>query len=429
MTNSPGIEMMEPSPRSPSPEPGRVKARTAHSIADSEDSPSPRSPSKIAVKALGPRCFRKTVPPPSSLLEEPTPRSPMIVNDRIGKAPAAAKESLSLKPFLKSFFSANRNENGKLPLKKPKIPPLPKVFESFPDQDDSEIIFNLHTRSKWFTPAPLKIDQKLSPSESDFHHQKPIKLVVGPLVGGVPAWWERLRDALLEYEDVNLIHVTGNTKNVNAQALAKQILDLVGNYEQQETPPRKNPVESMHMIAVGWGVQVCSFVGKFSDGRLAQITAFNPKPRWTTEDEDEASKNHSQLDRTDAQFVEVISSLPDREDQGHLNFYINSDRLDAEDPSPIRVYIESFKKRSSPSSSSIAYSCPGSFDHFATGKWAWCFLGKVGGDGASKCALLGPRSVEWKNRMVHHQKVFGFHQVCARMFMNTLSEEPFFGEF
>ncbi|KAJ7402866.1 Lipase member H-A [Pitangus sulphuratus] len=128
--------------------------------------------------------------------------------------------------------------------------------------------------------------------------------------GSPPAWLGDMRDLLLSSEDINLIIVDWNrgatTVNyITAVENCRKVAEILKNYIDQMLEHGAS-LDSMYMIGVSLGAHVAGFVGQKYNGKLGRITGLDPAgPSFTHEPLD------GRLDRSDAQFVDVIHSDTD----------------------------------------------------------------------------------------------------------------------
>ncbi|XP_042315847.1 lipase member I isoform X2 [Sceloporus undulatus] len=181
----------------------------------------------------------------------------------------------------------------------------PNCAESFSDRDDYNLTASIH----------LNVTKK---TIIIIHGYRP--------TGAPPVWIDKIKDLLLERENVNIIIVDWNrgatTMNYpSAVSNAKKLVDILKNMIDQM---RENgaSLDSIYMIGVSLGAHVAGFVGKAYNGKIGRITGLDPAgPSFT------GKLPHERLDYSDAQFVDVIhtdiDALGYRKPLGNIDFYPN----------------------------------------------------------------------------------------------------------
>ncbi|KAH0624905.1 hypothetical protein JD844_032806 [Phrynosoma platyrhinos] len=144
--------------------------------------------------------------------------------------------------------------------------------------------------------------------------------------GSPPVWIDKIKDLLLEREDVNIIIVDWNrgatTMNYpSAVSNAKKLVVILKNMIDQMLENGAS-LDSVYMIGVSLGAHVAGFVGKAYNGKIGRITGLDPAgPSFT------GRLPHERLDFNDAQFVDVIhtdiDALGYRKPLGNIDFYPN----------------------------------------------------------------------------------------------------------
>ncbi|NWR12049.1 LIPHA Lipase, partial [Paradoxornis webbianus] len=144
--------------------------------------------------------------------------------------------------------------------------------------------------------------------------------------GSPPVWLGDMKRLLLSSEDVNLIIVDWNRGATTVNYIAAvencwKVAEILKNYVDQMLVGGAS-LDSMHMIGVSLGAHVAGFVGQKYNGKFGRITGLDPAgPSFNREPPER------RLDRTDAQFVDVIHSdinvLGFKKPLGTIDFYPN----------------------------------------------------------------------------------------------------------
>ncbi|NXH19320.1 LIPHA Lipase, partial [Bucco capensis] len=164
--------------------------------------------------------------------------------------------------------------------------------------------------------------------------------------GSPPAWLGDMKKFLLFSEDINLIIVDWNrgatTVNyITAVENCRKVAEILKNYIDQMLVDGAS-LDTMYVIGVSLGAHIAGFVGQKYNGKLGRITGLDPAgPSFTREPPER------RLDRTDAQFVDVIHSDTDalgfRKPLGTIDFYPNGGKDQPGCPQTVFSGIEYFK--------------------------------------------------------------------------------------
>ncbi|KAK2540982.1 Lipi [Columba guinea] len=144
--------------------------------------------------------------------------------------------------------------------------------------------------------------------------------------GSPPAWLGDMKELLLSSEDINLIIVDWNrgATTVNyiiAVENCRKVAEILKNYIDQMLVDGAS-LDTIYMIGVSLGAHIAGFVGQKYNGKVGRITGLDPAgPSFTQQPPEE------RLDRTDAQFIDVIHSDTDalgfKKPLGTIDFYPN----------------------------------------------------------------------------------------------------------
>ncbi|XP_030325198.1 lipase member I isoform X2 [Calypte anna] len=144
--------------------------------------------------------------------------------------------------------------------------------------------------------------------------------------GSPPGWLGDIKELLLFSDDINLIIVDWNrgatTVNyITAVENCRKVAEILKNYVDQMLVNGAS-LNTIHMIGVSLGAHIAGFVGQQYNGKIGRITGLDPAgPTFTGVPPDR------RLDRTDAQFVDVIHSDTDalgfKKPLGTIDFYPN----------------------------------------------------------------------------------------------------------
>ncbi|KAM4608631.1 phospholipase A1 member A isoform 2-T2 [Polymixia lowei] len=190
-----------------------------------------------------------------------------------------------------------------------------------------QVQYLLLTRRNPGCASVFSQDTQTHTQPSLFNASLPTKIIVHGYraLGSKPSWVEKLAQALLRAEDVNVVVVDWiygasfayNLVVENYKEVAVQISILIN---QLQTHGCK--LESFHFIGVSLGAHVAGFVGTLFEGKIGRITGLDPAgPMFKGAD------RFGRLDPSDALFVEAIHtdsdyfgiSIP----VGHVDFFLN----------------------------------------------------------------------------------------------------------
>lgn len=206
--------------------------------------------------------------------------------------------------------------------------------DEFTDLDLSHAIIgtNVKIRLLLYTRANVTCGKLLShtnlSTNPHFNLSKPTTFIIHGYrpTGSPPMWVNKIRELLLEREDVNLIVVDWNygAANVNyfkavenTKTAAENLTAFIELMQKQGAS-----LSTIHMIGISLGAHISGFVGANLMGSIGRITALDPAgPQFT------GTSTDQRLDSSDAQFVDVlhtdIDALGFREPLGHIDFYAN----------------------------------------------------------------------------------------------------------
>ncbi|XP_027766802.1 lipase member H-like, partial [Empidonax traillii] len=181
-------------------------------------------------------------------------------------------------------------------------------------------------------------------------------------------------------------------------------------------------LDSMYMIGVSLGAHVAGFVGQKYNGKLGRITGLDPAgPSFTHEPPD------GRLDRSDAQFVDVIHSDTDalgfKKPLGTIDFYPNGGTDQPGCPNTVFSGIQFFKcdhqravflflaslKRKC---DIITYPCE-SYSDYKRGKCVDCDAFQP-----MSCPVLGYHADRWKKWLIAKNSP-------TRAYFDTSDQDPF----
>jgi len=205
-------------------------------------------------------------------------------------------------------------------------------------------------------PIPLDYTDVKANLPPHFNHELPLKFIIhGFSENGEEEWEQKMKNALLDAEDCNVIivdwengaglpewipkavemplylHAVGNTRLVGRQ-IALLVINLGDHFDTEPMSNKmsKKIAQNTHVIGHSLGGQIAGYAGehlRLMNHNLARITGLDPAgPLY------EATDAELRLDPTDADFVDVIHSNADRflvgglgsyERQGEVDFYPN----------------------------------------------------------------------------------------------------------
>ncbi|KFQ34761.1 Lipase member H, partial [Merops nubicus] len=244
--------------------------------------------------------------------------------------------------------------------------------------------------------------------------------------GSPPAWLGDIKELLLSSEDINLIIVDWNrgatTVNyITAVENCRKVAEILKNYVDQMLVDGAS-LDTMYMIGVSLGAHIAGFVGQKYDGKLGRITGLDPAgPSFTREPPER------RLDRTDAQFVDVIHSDTDalgfKKPLGTIDFYPNGGMdqpgcpqtvfsglqyFKCDHQRSVFLFLSSLKRRCN----IITYPCESYLD-YKRGKCIDC-----GAFQPMSCPVLGYYADRWKKMLIPRNSP-------TKAYFDTSDQDPF----
>ncbi|XP_031554827.1 pancreatic lipase-related protein 2-like isoform X2 [Actinia tenebrosa] len=210
------------------------------------------------------------------------------------------------------------------PFKRPLVP--------FPNPADLiGTKYRLYTRASPLKSSIIDDTDDAKLLKSGYDGQKRTILIVHGFVehGQIP-WMNRIRQALLQKEDANVIQVDWykgakipyETATANTRMVGAQIFELI-NFLNNRTD---NTPSSFYIVGFSLGAHIAGYVGRrIKDSgsiKLGRITGLDPASVFFVEEHRDV-----RLDPTDADFVDVmhtdIDFLGSYTQSGHVDFYPN----------------------------------------------------------------------------------------------------------
>ncbi|XP_042666680.1 lipase member I [Centrocercus urophasianus] len=244
--------------------------------------------------------------------------------------------------------------------------------------------------------------------------------------GSQPAWLGEMKKLLLSSGDINLIIVDWNrgaTTVIYTAAVdnCRKVAEILKNYVDQMLAAGAS-LNTMYMIGVSLGAHIAGFVGQKYKGKLGRITGLDPAgPLFT------GVLPEDRLDRTDAQFVDVIHTDADalgfKKPLGSIDFYPNGGMdqpgcpqtvfsgfqyFKCDHQRSVFLFLSSLKKRCN----IIAYPCA-SYSDYKRGKCHDCEVFQP-----LSCPVLGYYADSWKKQL-------NLRNSPTKAFFDTSDEDPF----
>ncbi|KAM6145143.1 lipase member I [Phoenicopterus ruber ruber] len=244
--------------------------------------------------------------------------------------------------------------------------------------------------------------------------------------GSPPAWLGDIKKLLLASEDINLIIVDWNrgATTVNyiiAVENCRKVAEILKNYIDQMLVDGAS-LDTMYMIGVSLGAHVAGFVGQKYNGKLGRITGLDPAgPSFTREPPE------GRLDRTDAQFVDVIHSDSDvlgfKKPLGTIDFYPNGGMdqpgcpqtlfsglyyFKCDHQRSVFLFLSSLERKCN----ITTYPCD-SYSDYKKGKCVDCEAFQP-----MSCPVLGYYADRWKNMLIPKSS-------STKAYFDTLAQDPF----
>ncbi|NXJ15460.1 LIPH Lipase, partial [Odontophorus gujanensis] len=244
--------------------------------------------------------------------------------------------------------------------------------------------------------------------------------------GSPPAWLDDMKKLLLSSGDINLIIVDWNRGATNviystAVENCRKVAEILKNYVDQMLAAGAS-LDSMYMIGVSLGAHIAGFVGHNYKGKLGRITGLDPAgPLFT------GAPPEDRLDRTDAQFVDVIHTDADalgfRRPLGSIDFYPNGGMDQPGCPQTVFSGFQYFKcdhQRSvflflsslKMKCNITAYPCA-SYSDYKRGKCVDCEVFQP-----MSCPVLGYYADSWKSQLI-------LRNSPTKAYFDTSDSDPF----
>ncbi|XP_056450480.1 lipase member H-like [Gadus chalcogrammus] len=243
--------------------------------------------------------------------------------------------------------------------------------------------------------------------------------------GSPPVWLLPMAELVLEREDRNVVVVDWNygAANIDYFRSVRNSKDTATNLTAFIRTMQEHgaSLDSIHMIGISLGAHISGFVGADLNGSIGRITGLDAAgPMFA------GKLPEYRLDRTDAQFVDVIHTDIDalglREPLGHIDFYPNGGADQLGCPKTILKGVAYFKcdhQRSTflfmeslnKTCEIRAFPCT-TYDDFLDARCTDCTQ-----FGAQGCPIFGYDVVKWKDTLLRLGQ--------TKSFFNTNGAKPY----
>lgn len=192
---------------------------------------------------------------------------------------------------------------------------------------EEDMVFRLHTRQNPDEGQVLRWNDPSTIVNSNFNPSHPTRFTIhGWRANGESDIHSMIRYNYFANGDFNVIHVDWGqgSKTINYYTARKRVAevgDLISRLIITLRDTTGISLDSIYLIGHSLGAHAAGNAGKYLDGRLNTIIGMDPAGPFFSLGHDDI------LDRSDAQYVEVISSnagtLGFKQPLGHANFYPN----------------------------------------------------------------------------------------------------------